>query len=165
MANTTTATIGVSDANDILIALRGVLSFKSGSRKFKGKVAVLERELRKAYNDKSEPLTKASEKFTRKLDLARGVAQSQQNPFFLTEDIAILQEEMLDEQRKLNKATIQIKSPLIKESELPTEEEINEEEKVYNYSFVEPSGNTKYLEFSPNTLLGILYGSLIEITE
>ena len=162
MANTTTATIGVSDANDILIALRGVLSFKSGSRKFKGKVAVLERELRKAYNDQSEPLTKASETFTRKLDLARGVAQSK--PFFLTEDIAILQEEMLDEQRKLNKATIQIKSPLIKESELPTEEETNEEN-VYNYSFVEPSGNTKYLEFSPNTLLGILYGSLIEITE
>ena len=161
MGKTVTATVTASDVNDLLIALRGAISFKCGSRKFKAKVATLERELRNAYNKDAEALTKKSEQFSRKVDLARGFAQSQQKPFFLTDDIAIMQEEMLDLQRDLNKNEIKIYSPLIKESELPSEEETNEE-KEYNYSSIEPNGNTKYLVFSPNTIIGLLYGVLIE---
>ena len=164
MAKTVTATVSANDVNDLLIALRGAISFKCGSRKFKGKVATLERELRTAYGKESEALTKKSEQFSRKVELARGVAQSQQKPFFLTDDIAIMQEEMLDLQRDLNKKEIKICSPLIKESELPSEEE-TDEEKEYNYSSVEPNGNTKYLVFSPNTIIGLLYGVLIETEE
>lgn len=158
-----TVKIMVADAEEFVIALDGILGFEKGSILFKRKVAGLLREIRAKLKEKTEAVDIKQEKLIRKIKLGQAAAQAQQKAYFITTDVAADEEAFLDDSRKVKKDILKLASPLILDMELPTAEEIAEE-KIFDYTYQAPDGNTRYKRYSPNTLIGIISGVLTTST-
>lgn len=157
----TTVKITIGEAqSEFLVALKGLFAWNCGSITFKGKVASLEREIKRAISKDMEELTTKEQLFFRKYERAQDEARAANVNFVATDELYEEQMKLRREQNRVLSKEIEISIPLIFTTDLPSEEDI-EKQQPYSYSKSTANGQPVYAQYTPNTLVGWLLGVLI----